>query len=142
MRTSKHLAAPISITTRATRDGERAADLVYDTQAARQRSASYSDEDGREGVWVYPACYDDFRLARRRAHSLSLGFGIPFAVDLFGAGGPYGDLTASAGISEPGYYAFTTHDPRPRVVRIGSLGFLGSLSEPQSDEAQPNEEDA
>jgi hypothetical protein len=95
--------------------GERAADLVYDMQAARGRTRQ---SDAAGGIWIYPACYTDFSLARRRAHSLSVGFGILFTVDLFGASGPDGDLSPSVGVSEPGYYAFTREDPRPHVLYL------------------------
>lgn len=108
--------------------GERAADLVYDTLAACGRTRS-SDVAG--GIWIYPACYDDFSLARRRAHSLSVGFGVQFTVDLFGASGPDGDLSPSVGVSEPGYYAFTREDPRPHVVFLSD--WRSAQSDPQSD---------
>lgn len=92
--------------------GDHAADLVFDTRA----SVAYP-----AGIWIYPACYDDFSLARRRAHSLSQGFGVPFQVDLFGAAGPTGELTTSAAVSEPGYYAFTRRDPRPALVLLPAV---------------------
>lgn len=91
--------------------GDRAADLIYDALADRRRG----------GLWIYPACYDDFHLARRRAHSLSQGFGIPFKVDLFGAAGPAGEVTPTIAVAEPGYYAFTEEDPRPRVVYLPAV---------------------
>lgn len=92
--------------------GDHAADLIFDTQA----SVAYPD-----GIWIYPACYDDFFLARRRAHSLSQGFGVPFQVDLFGAAGPCGELTTSAAVYAPGYYAFTRRDPRPYLILLPTV---------------------
>lgn len=99
----------------APRHGQRAADLIYDEQASPHYASLYG------GIWIYPACYDDMTLARRRAQSLSAGFGAPFQVDLFGASGPCGELTTSEAIYEPGYYAFTTHDPRPRLVALPAV---------------------
>lgn len=94
----------------APRHGEHAADLIYDTEADTRRG----------GLWLYPACYDDFSIARQRAHSLSTAFHIPFAVDLFGAAGRAGALTPSVAVDVPGYYAYTLADPRPHVVYIGA----------------------
>jgi hypothetical protein len=109
--------------------GDHAADLVYDEQA---NSAAYG------GIWIYPACYDDFYLARRRAHSLSQSFGVPFRVDLFGARGDCGEVTPSVAISEPGYYAFTSADPRRRLIRIPRA--LARVSDsPQERQAQAEE---
>ena len=110
------------------RHGDCAADLIYDGQAS---------PDFHGPIWIYPACYDDFTLARRRAHSLSVGFGVPFQVDLFGASGlaPFGgELTTSAAIYEPGYYAFTTHDPRPRVL------YLSAFKQPRQMRQENREE--
>ena len=76
----------------------------------------------RGGLWIYPACYDDFQVARCRAYSLTQGFGIPFSVDLFGATGTDGEPTPSAAIKEPGYYAFTRADPRPHVEYLPADG--------------------
>jgi len=95
----------------APRHGDHAADLIYDMQADRRRG----------GIWIYPACYDDFHLAKRRAHSLSRGFGINFKVDLFGAAGEPGEVTPSVAVAEPGYYAYTVEDPRPRVVYLPAV---------------------
>jgi hypothetical protein len=106
--------------------GDRAADLVYDEQA---NPAAYG------GIWIYPACYDDFYLARRRAHSLSQSFGVPFRVDLFGARGDCGEVTPSVAISEPGYYAFTVHDPR--LIRIPrALARVSASPQERQEEAQ------
>ncbi|HEY7974923.1 MAG TPA: hypothetical protein VID72_06245 [Ktedonobacterales bacterium] len=108
--------------------GDHAADLVYDEQADPRRG----------GIWIYPACYDDFYLARRRAHSLSQSFGVPFRVDLFGARGDCGEVTPSVAISEPGYYAFTSADPRRRLIRIprALARVSASPQERQEEEAQ------
>ena len=95
--------------------GDRAADLIYDEQASPHYASLYG------GIWIYTACYDVLTLARRRAHSLSQGFGVPFQVDLFGAAGPTGELTTSAAVSEPGYYAFTRRDPRPALVLLPAV---------------------
>lgn len=107
--------------------GERAADLIYDTTAGR-RFRSAADGDDGDGAWIYPASYDDFWLARRRAESLARGWGLPFSIDLFGFGfargaaggadGEPGEVTTSAAVSEPGYYAYTLADPRPHVIVI------------------------
>lgn len=108
--------------------GEHAADLVYDEQADPRRG----------GVWIYPACYDDFSLARRRAHSLSQSFGVAFRVDLFGARGDCGEETPSVAVSEPGYYAFTVHDPRPRLIRVPRVSAQVSAStKERQEERQP-----
>lgn len=97
----------------APRHGEHAADLIFDTAAGRR----YGQASG--GAWIYPACYDDIWLCRRRAESLARGFSLPFAIDLFGADGDADDaLTPSVAVSMPGYYAYTLEDPRPRVIVI------------------------
>ena len=110
--TSATASATASAAMPAPQHGERAADLIFDCAA----SPFYA-----EGIWIYPACYDAFTLARRRAHSLSCGFGVPFQVDLFGASGPCGELTTSEAIYEPGYYAFTPHDPRPQLIPLPAV---------------------
>lgn len=88
--------------------GDHAGDLIYDTAA----------DPTRGGIWIYPASYDDVYLCRRRARSLADGFGLSFSVDLFGASGADGEVTPSIAVAEPGYCAFTTADPRPKVVYI------------------------
>ncbi|HEX8729746.1 MAG TPA: hypothetical protein VF739_14035 [Ktedonobacterales bacterium] len=96
--------------------GERAADLIYDTQAGARFISAV--EGGERGAWIYPACYDEYWLAKRRAASLARGWGLRFAVGLFGADGDAGEVTPSIAVAEPGYYAYTLADPRPRVIII------------------------
>ena len=99
--------------------GDRAADLIFDIEVCPVAG----------GAWVYPACYDDLHLARRRAHSLEHGFGIPFTVDLLGVTGePWSVASRSVAVSMPGYYAFTTHDPRPHVVLLPVIAPSGAPS--------------
>ena len=107
--------------------GDHAADLVFDTHA----SVAYPD-----GIWMYPACYDDFYLARRRAHSLSQGFGVPFQVDLFGAAGECGELTTSAAVYAPGYYPFTRRDPRPYLILLPAVDDVTFKARMEAEERQ------
>ena len=90
----------------APKPGERAGDLIY-SEAEQELG----------GIWIHTACYDDYKLAYRRAESLTRGFGMPFGANLFL---PYPNGT----VDEPGFYAFTRADPRPHMIYITPRPFV------------------
>lgn len=124
-----HSSSNTSPTLRFPRHGEHAADLIFDTYAGARFEHDLGE--GKAGAWIYPAAYDDYALACRRAASLARGFGLPFSVDLFGAEVASAGPTPSVAVAEPGYYAYTLADPRPHLIDLDTGRYWSSRQSEQ-----------
>lgn len=98
-------------------DGEQLGSLIFDTRA------DYLGQS--DGLWVYPASYDDLRLCLRRVTHLTECYSEREPVQFFALRirPDYLEAGYSPAISAPGWYAATPAESTPELRRIIGRAF-------------------